>query len=120
MDLLRVSKEISLRDDTPHAGHIERLYAIADEDGVYHTRYRYKVSVKPKGDDLLVWFMLNNIFHSHNGPAIFTIVDEGSEDEEYFLESGKMTRDEWLERRDRFQKEPYDDILEELLAEMGM
>jgi hypothetical protein len=120
VNLLRVSKEVNLNDARPLSGYIERLYAAKGDDSVYHTRYRYKVSVKFEGDNLVVTNMLNNTFHSNNGPAIFTIIDEGSEDERYFLASGEMTHEEWLERRDRLQKEPFDDMLEELLAEMGI
>lgn len=120
MELLGVFKELHCRDGKTTSGHIERMYAEKGEDGVYHTRYRYKVTVKPKDYDLVVSCMLNNTFHSNSGPAIFTITDGDSEDEKYFLSSGGLNRKEWLKRRNRLQKEPYDDMLEELLVEMGI
>jgi hypothetical protein len=100
----------------------EIVYKLAKkENGIVVKRHVFKVTVTVKiNDDLYVKNMKDGVFHCEHGPAIFTVTDDGLEDEEYYLDFGRFSRAEWLERRNRQADEPFEEMLEELLANMGI
>jgi hypothetical protein len=121
MKLLETSKRTTFKDEIPSLGFVERIFGEQDDDNVIVNRSKFSVRIEVQGNnDLYIKKMRNGMFHSNHGPAVFMITDEGSENEEYYLDFGQFTREEWLERRDRLTEEPFDDMIEEILSEMGL